>query len=211
MTKQLLGAFLSLVVSGALGGCLSGCSNPAMPREFEAVFKSVATSITDQASWSNVVGQVDGQVIEPGVLVEGGVKYFAAAKMTGVSGQVGLSASGSGTGRASPEALAAIRALLAKEGVAEETIRRITDAVLQQPRGDLEVTTLPAGETVHAEQAQPAAVKGTVAYGNVPSGQAAPSISDVAGLRAELLSYGLKPGLVDQVVAALEPQTVVPK
>lgn len=109
----------------------SGCAPKAFPEEMGAVAKAVATSMTDQAVWQNIVANVDGQVIDPGFEGGAGMMYIAYGKLRGVSGQVGIRGTGVGNGEGnSPEASAAIRAVLSDPGL----IERLADAVIERIR-----------------------------------------------------------------------------
>lgn len=111
----------------------TGCqyAPTAFPKELGDVARAAATSMTDQAVWQSIVANVDGQVIDPGMEVSAGMMYVASARLKGVSGQVGISGSGSGNGEGnSPEASAAIRAVLSDPGV----LAVIVDAVASRIR-----------------------------------------------------------------------------
>lgn len=106
----------------------SGCAPKAFPEEMGAVAKAVATSMTDQAVWQNIVANVDGQVIDPGFEGGAGMMYIAYGKLKGVSGQVGIRGTGGGTGEGnSPEAAAAIRALLSDPSLADKILAIIRE------------------------------------------------------------------------------------
>lgn len=114
-------SFLVLVLS-FLTGCGAGVN--AFPKEIGEVAKSVAVSMTEQSVWQNVVANVDGQVVEPGMEVYAGMIYVAGGKLKGVSGQVGLRGTGKGTGVPnSPDANAAIRQILLDQTLTEAAKR----------------------------------------------------------------------------------------
>jgi len=114
-------SFLVLVLS-FLTGCGAGVN--AFPKEIGEVAKSVAVSMTEQSVWQNVVANVDGQVVEPGMEVYAGMIYVAGGKLKGVSGQVGLRGTGTGTGVPnSPDANAAIRQILLDQTLTEAAKR----------------------------------------------------------------------------------------
>ncbi|MCC6360631.1 MAG: hypothetical protein IT450_17975 [Phycisphaerales bacterium] len=105
------GLLILAAVLAACGGCQ--LAPTAFPKELGDVARAAATSMTDQAVWETMVANVNGQVIDPGMEVSAGVLYVATARLRGVSGQVGISGTGSGSGEGnSPEASAAIRAVL---------------------------------------------------------------------------------------------------
>ncbi len=117
----------------------SGCNGlGAMPKEFGRVMEKVANSTLDQAEWQTMAASIDGQVIEPGVEVSAGILYVARARMLGVSGRVGLNATGVGTGEGpSDEARKAILAgenSAIKEAIAKAIERLLAgDAPASQP------------------------------------------------------------------------------
>lgn len=111
-------------------GCL-GCAPTAMPKEFAQTTKAVALSMLEQAIWDDLVGNIDGQVIEPGVRVAAGVLYIAEAKITGASGQVKLAGEGHGAQvPAGPDVRAALLELLGDE---PELIDKILQALKKSP------------------------------------------------------------------------------
>lgn len=88
----------SLLLLGiAMSGCLStGCVS-AMPREMTNGFEQVIKSGLDQARWDQIIASADGQVINPGFVVEAAIVYRASVRLDGVSGQLGVQSSGTGS------------------------------------------------------------------------------------------------------------------
>lgn len=114
-----------------------GCATvPAFPKELSIAAKQISTSVTDQAIWSEVVARLDGQVVEPGIETGAGVKYFAYAKLTGASGQVGLNAQGAGSGQLSPEARAVLLALANDPELIDRLLTLFRPNPTSQPSGD---------------------------------------------------------------------------
>ena len=70
-----------------------------------------------------MVGNVNGQVIDPGLEVYAGILYVAGGKLRGVSGQVGISGQGSGSGEITPEASEAIRAIMTNPELIDKLIQ----------------------------------------------------------------------------------------
>lgn len=126
--------FCTLILAACLA-TLAGCQAfqpTAFPKELGDVARAAAASMTDQAVWQDIVANVNGQVIDPGMEVSAGVLYVASARLKGVSGQVGISGTGGGTGEGnSPEAAAGIRAVLTDPGFFE----RLADAVARRIAG----------------------------------------------------------------------------
>ena len=86
--KQLFGVTLCLAL-------FAGCNMlDSHIREMDAM-RAVQTSLADRLQ-SGALSQVQasGQVLEPGVTVEAGTKYFASAYYKGLSGQLSVAASG---------------------------------------------------------------------------------------------------------------------
>ena len=131
--------FLMLV---PLNAALAGCAGPtALPREFSAVARTVATSLTDQAVWKKLVADIGAEAIEPGLEVSAGVKYFAAVRITGVAGRVGISGTGGGSGELSSEARRSIVELLGDdEMLADRILGIVTEARRQPPPAPQPVT-----------------------------------------------------------------------
>lgn len=132
--------FLVYLIPILFNGCLSmGCSVTAMPREMAGTLQAVAISMTDQAQWSSIQASLNGQVINPGFEGMVGVAYFARGTLTGVAGTIGLSGQGSGSGQASPEALATIRELLDEDPtlierlLENETMKNAIERLLRSP------------------------------------------------------------------------------
>ncbi len=107
-----------------------GCAPTAMPKEFAQTTKAIAVSMLDQAVWDNLIGNIDGQVIEPGIRVAAGVLYIAEAKITGASGQVRLSGEGHGTQvPAGPEVRAVLLELLGdKPELIDKILKALADS-----------------------------------------------------------------------------------
>jgi len=102
-----------LVVLGAillLGCCCNlGCGIPAaMPSEFATAAKQLSTSMVDQAVWKDLQGNLRGHALEPGYRTSAGVEYFAEVRIVGFDGDVGLNASGEGSGQLTQQARDAI-------------------------------------------------------------------------------------------------------
>lgn len=89
-------AFLIVVVIATL--VFSGCGSTfmSMPQEFGQIGKQLATSIVSQADWTNIAAEIDGTVIEPGLKGEVYIKYGFEVRMVGVTGEVGVNATGEG-------------------------------------------------------------------------------------------------------------------
>lgn len=103
--------FIVLMFVGLLLMSVLGCNalQPnALPREFGATAKQIGTSITEKASWEDVLARVDGQVIEPGIEAYFRQEYVVGSRLVGFSGQVRLEGDGSATGDTSDAARAAI-------------------------------------------------------------------------------------------------------
>lgn len=116
----------------------TGCqvAPTAFPKELGEVARAAATSMTDQAVWTQIVANVNGQVIDPGMEVSAGMMYVASARLKGVSGQVGLSGTGGGNGEGnSPEAAATIRAALSDPTLLDKILTLIREhrAATTQP------------------------------------------------------------------------------
>ncbi len=125
---------LAALVTGLV---CSGCGVNAMPKEFAKVTQSVALSMLDQAIWDDLIGNIRGEVISPGVRVAAGVMYIAEAQITGASGTVSLSGEGHGTqAPAGPEVRAVLLELLGDE---PELIDKILKALADsRPASDEE-------------------------------------------------------------------------
>lgn len=107
-----------------------GCAPTAMPKEFAQTTKAIAVSMLDQTIWDDLIGSIDGQVIEPGVRVAAGVLYIAEAQITGASGQVRLSGEGHGTQvPAGPEVRAVLLELLGdKPELIDKILKALADS-----------------------------------------------------------------------------------
>ena len=123
---------------------VAGCNTVpvAFPQEFAVTAQQMSTSIADQALWSKIVADIDGQVIEPGIEVRAGVIYIAQSKLTGVSGQIRVAADGQGSGTLSPEARTAILAIANKYNVTPEQLSAFiasanAPAPASQPVGEM--------------------------------------------------------------------------
>lgn len=104
---------LALILLGAvvlLGCCCNlGCGIPAaMPSEFATAAKQLSTSMVDQAVWKDLQGNLRGHALQPGYRTAAGVEYFAEVRIVGFDGDVGLNASGDGSGALTAEARDAI-------------------------------------------------------------------------------------------------------
>lgn len=126
MTTNWLKLALPLLVTLAIHSCLSGCAPTAFPKEMSEVFRAVATSMTDQAKWDSITGNVRGHVLNPGFRGEGGVVYFAQGTLTGVDGDVNLAGAGKGG-----ELSDAARAKLLEEIRSEPTLAEVALAAIQ--------------------------------------------------------------------------------
>ena len=132
------------ILAVAVAGC-STMSPPAFPGDIGAVAKTVAASMSDQAVWQNMAANVNGHVTNPGLEVAAGIKYVAEARLVGVSGSVGLSGQGTGTGVTSPETGATIRKILTEKP--EYTIPAIPNLTSNTTSGgSASVSTATAGD-----------------------------------------------------------------
>jgi len=120
---QLLRAPVAVAAALACAGCTA--MQPAgFSRELGDAARQLAASMADQAVWQTLVGRLEGQVIEPGVVVYGGVLYVAGARLTGASGRVELAGEGVGSGELTAEA----RRALAEIATRPELLERLAAA-----------------------------------------------------------------------------------
>ena len=112
MAKQVLRYLMFGAVLAACGTscCNFGCTSipAAMPQEFATAAKQLSASMVDQAIWKELQGQLRGHALQPGYRTSAGVEYFAEVRIVGFDGDVGIAASGEGSGQMSPEVRAAI-------------------------------------------------------------------------------------------------------
>lgn len=111
-----------------LGGLstLTGCNGIAsMPSEMGDGMRSMMVSMSSQAVWEQLQTQMDGDVIDPGMEVYGGVLYVGGARLKGVSGGISAAAVGHGTGELDPAAQAAILQLLSNDSNLDPAVREI--------------------------------------------------------------------------------------
>lgn len=123
------GKAISLLVLAAFGSCGLGCAAPALPKEFGQAAKATVVSLTDQASWQSMAASVDGQVIEPGVEAYAGILYVVGGKLKGVSGHVGISGQGVGTGVTTDEARAKILSLIENDPAFIDQLVKLIEVV----------------------------------------------------------------------------------
>jgi len=112
---------------------LTGCAPTAMPKEFGQATKAFFASALDQAVWSDIMGESDGHVINPGVHVGAGIMYVAYARLEGVDGDIRLRAEGAGSGELTSEARSTILGLLGNDRDVFDRVMEVIDATRAPP------------------------------------------------------------------------------
>lgn len=140
--------FVTFFAIIALAGC--NAIPTAMPKEFATAAKQLSTSTLTQADWKEILGRLNGQVIEPGIQVYAGVLYIAGTKITGASGQLTIEANGTGNSLTPEERAKIMDMTKDKPGLGDAIIRALEAKmkVVNPSPATTEVTNVPTtGET----------------------------------------------------------------
>lgn len=105
----LAGALLAIVCLGLTTGCSNLFNQHAQMMDvMRGAIAESARRLGDSSVGQYAAG---AQVIDPGITIEAGLKYFATARYAGVAGQITASAQGQMDRELTPEALAELSAI----------------------------------------------------------------------------------------------------